>query len=308
VIAAVLVSASAGSSRVASRSADSYTADIKLGPSVSAAKCTNFAVCSDFDYSFTNTGNVTYTGMLIQINGSNPIIHFSLAGQRACDATGNKFGPLFQNSWECFPKIAPGETVTGSGTATHPLSKTTTAKIDWTNSAKPALGYATDVSADVPYTIPAGKPVAAGEPSKPRSSIKMFESTAGGVETSTGTFNLAVGLKWSPLRYTHPTAEAETISGDVNVGSTVKVAIDPGTTSCHWMIDPAADFKTGPCNRPIWLPAVVKGRSWSFTITRLLPVGHYVIESRGANRGVNESAFGAAQHNRAIRNVLPSHR
>jgi hypothetical protein len=30
------------------------------------------------------------------------------------------------------------------------------------------------------------------------------QSASGGVEASTGTFNIAVGLKWSPLRYTHP--------------------------------------------------------------------------------------------------------
>jgi hypothetical protein len=57
----------------------------------------------------------------------------------------------------------------------------------------------------------------AGSPARAQSA-----SASGGVEASTGTFNIALGLKWSPLRYTRPIGSA---GGD-------PIGMGGGTSDC----------------------------------------------------------------------------
>ena len=114
--------------------------------------------------------------------------------------------------------------------------------------------------------------------------------------------------KWRPLNNV-------VIEGNVNGPGTVDVAVDPPAASashaanrCRWLIDTKATFKTGPCNAPVWLPAVVRDGKWSFTINGPLPVGNYTIESRASNNGSSEAIFDTDHHNRVRLAVLPGHK
>jgi hypothetical protein len=57
------------------------------------------------------------------------------------------------------------------------------------------------------------------------------DSASGGVEASTGTFNIQVGLKWSPLRYTHPIGAPYVVGagGDPNKGPGMGTGPIPGS-------------------------------------------------------------------------------
>ena len=145
-VAAALVFASAGSSGVAARAAPpSYSATI-ISPPVSVPQLREL----DFDFNFINTAT-RRTPILIQINGSNTITQFSLAGQPACDATGTRFGPNFAHTRECFTKIPPGRTITGWDCQEPPRQRSDGRLVIGSPNATRA-GFLPYISQDVPLS------------------------------------------------------------------------------------------------------------------------------------------------------------
>jgi hypothetical protein len=123
-----------------------------------SATCADPKRCASFDITFMNTDKVTLNSFMFGIKG-NPLVHLKLDGEAACTATGGRFGPNFADDWICLGlHIPPGQTFTGSGVATKPLTAATTARFDESNKGS-IKGLLPDYSQDIHfYPVPAAAP------------------------------------------------------------------------------------------------------------------------------------------------------
>lgn len=261
------------------------------------ADCTSSINCKSFGFSLKNGGSQTLNGLTIQVTSPNTITAVSIGGQPAAKETG------VQNAWAIYPaSIAPGVTVNGTGTVSSPLGSSDVFKFFTTPD-----GFTTATGQDVHLSTGAGA-AASHAAIAPGVLTFAYSPQWSGFLTGHGKTTIRGGYRflYDPpyyniyLKQHEPLgAVKEVLSGSLTGSGTVSISIAQltGPNQCRWLTNSKGDFRAGSCSGPIWLPANLAGKKWTYTLQRALPPGNYTVESRASSKGTSETGFSAAQHN-----------